>query len=30
LGLPVKLVGTGEKITDLERFQPRAFAASLV
>jgi fused signal recognition particle receptor len=30
LGAPVKFVGTGENIEDLEPFDPRAFAASLV
>jgi fused signal recognition particle receptor len=30
LGLPVKLVGTGEKIEDLEAFDPQRYAASLV
>jgi fused signal recognition particle receptor len=30
LGLPVKLVGTGEKIEDLEPFDPQRYAQSLV
>jgi fused signal recognition particle receptor len=30
LGLPVKLIGVGEKVEDLEDFDPREFAASLV
>jgi fused signal recognition particle receptor len=30
LGLPVKLVGTGEKIEDLEPFEPERYAGSLV
>jgi fused signal recognition particle receptor len=30
LGLPVKLVGTGEKIEDLEPFDPQRYAESLV
>jgi fused signal recognition particle receptor len=30
LGIPVKLVGTGEKLEDLEPFQPTAFARSLL
>jgi fused signal recognition particle receptor len=30
LGLPVKLVGTGERIEDLEPFDPKTFAESLV
>jgi fused signal recognition particle receptor len=30
LGIPVKLVGTGEKLEDLEPFQATAFARSLV
>jgi fused signal recognition particle receptor len=30
LGLPVKLVGTGEKIEDLEPFDPQRYASSLV
>jgi fused signal recognition particle receptor len=30
LGVPVKLIGTGEGIEDLEPFDPRAFAARLV
>jgi fused signal recognition particle receptor len=30
LGVPVKLVGTGESVEDLEPFDPKAFADSLV
>jgi fused signal recognition particle receptor len=30
LGLPVRYVGTGEKIEDLQEFEPRRFAESLV
>ena len=30
LGVPVRYVGTGEKIEDLEEFDPRGFAQSLV
>jgi fused signal recognition particle receptor len=30
LGVPVKLIGTGETIEDLEPFDPKAFAESLV
>ena len=30
LGVPVKLIGTGEGVHDLETFDPRAFAARLV
>jgi len=30
LGVPVKLVGTGEGIGDLEKFDPQSFAARLV
>jgi len=30
LGVPVKLIGTGEKIGDLEPFEPRAFADRLL
>jgi fused signal recognition particle receptor len=30
LGVPVKLVGTGERLEDLEPFDPKAFADSLV
>jgi fused signal recognition particle receptor len=29
LGIPVKLIGTGEKLEDLEDFDPQAFAASI-
>jgi len=29
LGVPVKLVGTGEKIEDLEVFEPRDYVDSL-
>jgi fused signal recognition particle receptor len=30
LGVPVRYVGTGEKIEDLQEFEPRRFAESLV
>lgn len=30
LGLPIKLVGTGEQLQDIEEFDPKAFAESLV
>ena len=30
LGVPVKLIGTGEGLDDLEPFHPRAFADRLV
>lgn len=30
LGIPVKLVGTGEKLEDLEPFDPKSFAESLL
>jgi signal recognition particle GTPase len=30
LGVPVKLVGTGEAVGDLSPFDPRAFARGLV
>ena len=30
LGVPVKLVGTGERPEDLQPFDPHAFAAALV
>jgi fused signal recognition particle receptor len=30
LGIPVKLVGTGEKLEDLQTFDPKSFAESLV
>lgn len=30
LGVPVKLVGTGERVSDLQAFHPRTFAASMV
>jgi fused signal recognition particle receptor len=30
LGVPVKLVGTGEKLGDIQPFVPRRFAQSLV
>ena len=29
LGVPIKLIGTGERLEDLEDFEPRAFAQSL-
>lgn len=30
LGVPVKLIGTGERLQDLEAFEPRAFASRLL
>ncbi|HZP89819.1 MAG TPA: signal recognition particle-docking protein FtsY, partial [Actinomycetota bacterium] len=30
LGVPVKLIGTGEAIGDLETFDPRAFAERIL
>jgi fused signal recognition particle receptor len=30
LGLPVKLIGVGERLEDLQPFNPRDFARSLV
>jgi fused signal recognition particle receptor len=30
LGVPVKLIGTGERLEDLESFEPRAFASRLL
>jgi fused signal recognition particle receptor len=30
LGVPIKLIGVGEQIDDLQPFDPKAFAAALV